>query len=214
MKRYLIPFLYLILLLSFAQCTDSKINTLDENTFESEEKRDSTDTEENNKYVPTNFSASSYWGDTTGEFDVIRFLVLLEEDSLKKAALYLKQFKISETDSTNINIYKSNLANILIRQGKFEEVVRLLSDVIRTEKNTIPERLLRSEAYIQIDSIQKAMSDLNHVIDNGGRYRWRAYRQRGIIKYEMQKDSVGGCEDLKKSVVNDYSKKIYGKYCN
>jgi len=92
---------------------------------------------------------------------------------MEEAILYLQEKEPSEIDGINLNVYKSNLSNALIRQGKFEQVIKLLGEVISTDNNssTISERLLRSEGYVQIDSIEDPINDLSFVIEHGGRYR-------------------------------------------
>ena len=72
-------------------------------------------------------------------------IIPVKEDSLSTTIQEVRKY-----DPTNVSIfYKSNLSNVLIRQGKFEQAIRLLSEVINTETSstrTISERLLRSEA--------------------------------------------------------------------
>ncbi|MGH1336495.1 MAG: hypothetical protein ACRBFS_10235 [Aureispira sp.] len=215
MKRKNILCLYLIILLLGGGCSNPTERTSKGNITQAKESRDSTIIHKIKKYKPTNASGSSFWGDTTGRFDVTRFSDLLRNDSIEKAALYLKTNRPPEMDSINLNVYKSNLSNVLIRQGKFELVAELLSEVIDTEANlsTISERLLRSEAYVQMGRVDDAIRDLNFVIEKGGRSRWGAYREKGILRYNILKDTIGGCEDLKKGVSNDYTQKIYKKYC-
>jgi len=214
-KKKLYPHLFLFLTL--LGCHNSKPNTIEEEIHSAKVIDDTVQTQEINYYNPKNMSISGFWGDTTDtRFDSLKFLKLLENDSTKSALIYLEKYKPAETDSTNYNNYKNNLANILIRERKFKEGIKLLSEVINSDNkiNTIPERLLRSEIFVQVGQIEDAMADLTFVTEYGGRYRWRAYRQRGIIKYEILKDTVGGCMDLRQGVANDYTKKIFDKYCD
>lgn len=224
MKKGISPNVILVVFLFVLGCNEYQNQTsqeesipimVDDESFDNED-NESINIQEAIKFSPMNTFLNGYRNDLRDSFDGLKLLNMLQNDSVRSAYLYLEETKPSESDTYNLNAYKSNLANILIRQGKFEEVIELLSDVIASEKrlSVCNQRLLRSEALVQIGQIEEALVDLDYVIENGVRYKWKGYRQRGIIKFEILHDSIGGCEDLQIGGINSFTRSMYHKYCS